>query len=60
MRENDPELKKLRKEYIKENLNSNDPEKILRCVRYILRTPQGENILKHAEKIMARIVKKEL
>lgn len=52
-------LSEMRK-YIKKNYGSNDPATILRCVRYILRTPEGMNVLDWAEKIMARIVKKTL
>jgi len=46
----------LRKQYIKEfRNNTKSPQIVLRCVRYILKTTEGADIIEHAEKIMRKL-----
>jgi hypothetical protein len=49
-----------RRKYIRENRNKNDPAILLRVVRYILRTPEGQDVVEQAEKIMQRVNKSKL
>ena len=46
--------------YIFTYAGSDNPEEVLRVVRFILRTPEAENIVEHAKKIMARLNKQKV
>lgn len=52
--------RKFQKKYIILNQGSRDPIILLRVIRFILRTPEGGDIVTQANKIMARIIKKDL
>ena len=53
-------IEKEKKVFIKENRRSNSPEDLLHCICYILRCPEGYDIIEWSEKIMRRITKKDL
>lgn len=50
----------LQRRYIRRYRGNDNPVITLRVIRYILRTPEGFNVVDQAEKIMKRIVKKNL
>lgn len=49
-----------KRRYIREHRGSNDPSVLLRVVRFILRTPEGADVVAQAEKIMKRVIKSKL